>query len=309
MATSKTEEQKETNQSDSVKQEDDQDLPEESLKTSWNEASQNPNDLPMSRKAKRKLEHFERVREAHKLKRRQRKEERRKVKELHQEQGEHSGVASAANCSNRPTKKELNQQIKKRMQEAMDGPGPRICIDLSMAHTMNTKEIHKLAGQIGRLYGSNRKAEKPLHLWLSSLDTSGQIYDSCVKRNDGFDNYLIDKSDKTHTEIFKTEDIVYLTPDSTNVLEQLESDKVYIIGGLVDETPNKFYTLTNAKDHGLQTARMPIDEYMKKTPSGTYNKILTVNQVFDILLTLHNTGDWKQALSAGVPPRIGYVLR
>lgn len=256
-------------------------------------------DGKLSRKAARRLQNFERIREAHKSKRRARKEERRKKK-----LEEDSDVDP-----NRPTKKELHQQIRTRMLAALNGDGPRVCIDLSMSHNMNTKEIHKLAGQVGRLYGSNRKAEKPFHMYLSSLDPAGQIYDSCVKRNQGFDQYLIDRSDQHHTSLFKKEEIVYLTPDSTNVLEDLDKSIVYIIGGLVDETPNKCHTLTSAKEHGIQTARLPIDEYMRKAPSGTYSKILTVNQVFDILLTLYNTNDWKKALTAGVPPRTGFVVR
>ena len=44
---------------------------------------------------------------------------------------------------------------------------------------------------------------------------------------------------KQSHELFPLEDIVYLTPDSSDVLRSVEADKVYVIGGLVDETVQK----------------------------------------------------------------------
>lgn len=37
-------------------------------------------------------------------------------------------------------------------------------------------------------------------------------------------------------ELFDTNDIIYLTPDATDILEELDKDKVYVIGGIVDES-------------------------------------------------------------------------
>ena len=36
-------------------------------------------------------------------------------------------------------------------------------------------------------------------------------------------------------QMFNKDDIVYLTPDSDNVLDTLSKEHVYILGGLVDE--------------------------------------------------------------------------
>ena len=56
---------------------------------------------------------------------------------------------------------------------------------------MNLQEKGKLAMQIGRLYGSNRHAIEPVHLYLTGLNKSGSLYEECVKKNDGFQNYLV----------------------------------------------------------------------------------------------------------------------
>lgn len=48
-----------------------------------------------------------------------------------------------------------------------------------------------------------------------------------------------DVSNKPYTELFPLEKLVYLTPDSNKVLSSIEADKIYIIGGLVDESVQK----------------------------------------------------------------------
>ncbi|XP_070580696.1 tRNA methyltransferase 10 homolog B-like [Ptychodera flava] len=206
------------------------------------------------------------------------------------------------------SKKYSNKAIRERLEDAMKS-GQRICVDCGFESNMDKKEVCKLAQQLGRLYGANRHAEKPFHIYFTNLHKDEAIYKECVRVNCGFENYLIEMTDKSHLESFDRSEIVYLTPDSANVLEFLEPDKVYIIGGLVDESPQKNVTLKNAEKFDVKTAQLPIDKYMEKVEGKfNYSKILTINQVFDILLTFYNTGDWKKALVAGVPRRKGYKL-
>ena len=51
--------------------------------------------------------------------------------------------------------------------------------------------------------------------------------------------FQIDMKEESHLSLFSQEDIVYLTPDSKNVLTRIDSSKVYILGGLVDECVSK----------------------------------------------------------------------
>ncbi|XP_071942748.1 tRNA methyltransferase 10 homolog B-like [Antedon mediterranea] len=206
----------------------------------------------------------------------------------------------------RLSKQEELQQKRKKLKDALVG-GQRVCIDLSMSSVMSSKEIGKLAQQVGRVYGANKKAGKPVHLMLANLAPDSDIYKACVQKNEGFNNYLIERSDTSLLEMFSVEEVVYLSPDSDKVLDTLDESKVYVIGGLVDENPIKQHTLNNAKQCNLATARLPIDEYMQRLPNSSHNKILAVNQVFEILLNVYNGDSWCEALVAGVPQRKGFV--
>ncbi|KAM5194139.1 tRNA methyltransferase 10 homolog B isoform 3-T5 [Mantella aurantiaca] len=120
----------------------------------------------------------------------------------------------------------------------------------------------------------------------------------------------VDSTESGFLEIFPLESIIYLTPDSDSVLEDIDPSKVYVLGGLVDESIQKKVTYHKAKENGLQTARLPIQEYMvkKENEKNFHTEILAINQVFDVLCTYHETRSWPKALKAGVSLGKGFVL-
>ncbi|XP_048040647.1 tRNA methyltransferase 10 homolog B isoform X1 [Megalobrama amblycephala] len=207
------------------------------------------------------------------------------------------------------SKRIIKAITKERLEEAR-AAGLCLCVDLSMTDCLSAKEISRLAGQIRRLYGSNKKALQPFHIFLTEFKEDSLLYKECVRMNDGFLNYLIDVTEESWFHLFPSEDVIYLTPDASEALEYVEEDKVYILGGLVDETIQKKISYMRAKELGIQMARLPIDEYMVKRPNpkNFHSKILAINQVFQILLTFRDTKDWTKALVAGIPPGKGYML-
>ncbi|XP_077980393.1 tRNA methyltransferase 10 homolog B-like [Glandiceps talaboti] len=268
-------------------------------------------ECPMSKKGLKRQMRYQAMVQAKKAHRKEKKDKRKaRMREEKDKEREKQGDDSTDEESDKHnSKKYNNRKIKTKLEDAMKD-GQRICIDCGFEKNMDAKEICRLAQQLGRLYGANRHAEKPFHIYFTNLDKEGAVYKECVRVNCGFENYLIDKTDESHLKVFKKDEIVYLSPDSKTVLECLQPDKVYVIGGLVDESPQKNVTLTNAEKLEIQTAQLPINQYMVKA-EGKYNysKILAINQVFDILLTYHNSGDWREALTVGVPKRKGYLLK
>ncbi|XP_042643878.1 tRNA methyltransferase 10 homolog B [Tyto alba] len=250
-----------------------------------------------SRNALRKRRRWERVLAA---KRRNRRQERERSRARRAEgpgpAGRAGGRAPAA-------------LAKERLLRARES-GPRLCVDLGVAGCMTEKETSRLASQIRRLYGANRRAEKPFWLCLTEFVVGSLIYEECFRMNDGFSNYLMDTTQESYLDLFPLDAIVYLTPDSENVLEDIEPNKVYVLGGLVDESIHKKLTLQRAQEQSLQTARLPIREYMVKTVNtkNYHSETLAINQVFDVLSTYYETRSWPAALKAGVSSGKGYVL-
>lgn len=251
-----------------------------------------------SKNVQRKQRHWEKIVAAKKSKRKQEKE-RRKANRV-----ENSGIYP------QHSKRFLRSLIKERLLEAKHS-GPRLCIDLSMTNHMSKKELSRLAGQIRRLYGSNKKADRPFWIYLTGFTTDSPLYEECLRMNDGFSSYLLDRTEEDCFSLFPLETLVYLTPDSDHALENVDLNKVYILGGLVDESIQKKVTFQKAQEHSVKTARLPIQEYMVKCQNGKnyHSEILTINQVFDILSTYFETQNWPEALKKGVSSRKGYVLQ
>lgn len=174
-----------------------------------------------------------------------------------------------------------------------------------------SSELSRLAGQIRRLYGSNKKAHRPFWICLTGFSTDGPLYEECLRMNDGFSAYLLDVTEEDCFSLFPLETLVYLTPDSEHPLEDIDQSTVYIIGGLVDESIQKKVTFQKAREYSVKTARLPIQEYMirRQNEKNYHSEILAINQVFDILSTYCETHNWPEALKKGVPAGKGYILR
>nr|XP_022321342.1 tRNA methyltransferase 10 homolog B-like [Crassostrea virginica] len=207
-----------------------------------------------------------------------------------------------------PTRKEMREEMKSKLETAMMC-GQRICVDLSMENTMTTKERSKLAQQLCRLYGVNKKADVPAHVYFAGFDKNGELYQECIRKIDGFEKYQVEMTAAPVSELFDVKDVIYLTPDAEDMLEELDKDKVYIIGGIVDESIIKNLSKQKADAFNIPTARLPIDRYMKKKDQIHFSQVLAINQVFEILVTYLSSNDWRAALSRGVPERKGYIMK
>ncbi|CAO2580645.1 tRNA methyltransferase 10 homolog B [Lemmus lemmus] len=235
-----------------------------------------------SKNVQRKQRHWERIVSSKKSKRKQEKE-RRKVK-----RAEHPGTCP------QHSKRFLKALTKEKLLEAKHS-GPRLCVDLSMTHHMSKKELSRLAAQIRRLYGSNKKASRPFWICLTGFSTDSPLYEECLRMNDGFSTYLLDVTEEDCFSLFPLESLVYLTPDS-------EQDKKFDLQKV---------TFQKAREHSVKTARLPIQEYMvrRQNEKNYHSDILAINQVFDILSTYFETHSWPEALKKGVSPGKGYILR
>lgn len=206
--------------------------------------------------------------------------------------------------------KERQKQKEKRTVEAAKGiPGPnklrkalkqnkmenskntvRVAIDFDYDELMIDKDIAKCAKQLLRVYTLNRKSTMPIRLHYTSLRPNSKIENS-LKRNDGYHNWDVKMTSESYLKLFDRNSIVYLTSDSDHVLDALDPNAAYIIGGLVDHNHHKGLSLQKAEANGLKTARLPLNEYISMK---TRTVLTIVHGMCTVAVTRNSqTRDWR----------------
>lgn len=113
------------------------------------------------------------------------------------------------------------------------------------------------------------------------------------------------KAAATAAAEFSSDSVVYLSADSPNILDKLEPNTSYVIGGLVDRNREKRLCQTRAEDKGIRTAKLPIGEYMQMAS----RQVLATNHVVEIMSKWLETGDWGKAFMEVIPKRKGGQLK
>jgi len=253
------------------------------------------------------------------LKRKRKWERAMEVKERRKRQDKEIKIAKAK-AEGRDLEKERLEQL----QREQDGAGRRyrqerwekeklplieksfqVCMDCSFESQMTAKEINSLSSQIRYCYSSNKRNKHPCKLTITSLTDSGPTMAN-LKNVSGFEDWKLrafDYSDQSLEEVFSSRlnDIVYLTSDAQDVVEHLEDDKIYVIGGIVDRNRLHRAAIDRAEALSVKTAKLPIETHLAKMKSS---KVLTCNHVFDILLKYREHGrNWEKALLEVLPSR------
>jgi len=116
----------------------------------------------------------------------------------------------------------------------------------------------------------------------------------------------LDHSKLQWDEIFATHgEVVYLSSEGEETLQELKPCSTYIIGGLVDHNRHKGICHERAKERGVKTAKLPIGEYLKMSS----RQVLATNHVFEILLKWMENGDWEEAFTEVIPKRKDWKLK
>ena len=78
--------------------------------------------------------------------------------------------------------------------------------------------------------------------------------------------------------------IIMLSPDAEEVLTEINSQAVYVVGGLVDRTVKSYQTLMKAQELGISCMRLTIKESISDvTNPFKLKKVLNINTVVEIL--------------------------
>ncbi|XP_070849424.1 tRNA methyltransferase 10 homolog A [Chaetodon trifascialis] len=244
----------------------------------------------LSKRQRKKLlkqQKWEEERDLRKQRRKERKQQRRLQRQNDHLEEEEGGET---------------QNVRKRLRRDVKPSSLRLVVDCSFDDLMLIKDVRKLHKQIQRCYAENRRALHPVQFYLTSL--GGQLRQSMDEKDKGWVNWK-DISIKTehYSEVVAKEELVYLTSDSPNVLEELDQKKAYVIGGLVDHNHHKGITFERAKELGIDHAQLPLSSFVKMNS----RKVLAVNHVFEIILAYLEKGTWQEAFFTVLPQRKGAV--
>ena len=177
-----------------------------------------------------------------------------------------------------------------------------VCIDLGWSSKMTDKERKSLARQIAYSYSALRKGVEdglvPLSLKVVGLDQ--EMKENMTSAASGWENWPVVTSEEPLTVHEDGKQLVYLTHDSENVLEELDEHCIYVIGGIVDRNRLKGATANKATQLNIPTARFNLDscvQFQKGSP------VLTVNHCVDILLRAANGLSWQESYLRVLPDR------
>ena len=143
------------------------------------------------------------------VKKKGRKEEQRKARERYKEERQEGGAH----------KDEVRRVQLERLQAAMTGgKAARLCIDLQFEQLMNLKELNQLAGQLRRVYGSNKSSPVPFHLHFVNLVQESKIHRVCCEKNDGFEQYLVTFEERGIQDLFEPPEVWFISSGRSSLL-------------------------------------------------------------------------------------------
>ena len=181
---------------------------------------------------------------------------------------------------------------------------PVVCLDLIFCEQLREKEVTSVANQVQHCYGLNRKMAKKKPLELHLLGVALPSLAPVFERHEGFESWKVFRHASSNLkELFDPTRIVYLSPESPNILQVIDEESVYVIGGISDnQNELKGTTLLYAADNGYRHARLPL---MENCPGlTTRGTVLNINHCFQIILLMAQ-GDitWAEAIDIAVPTR------
>ncbi|XP_053971885.1 mitochondrial ribonuclease P protein 1 homolog [Hylaeus volcanicus] len=173
---------------------------------------------------------------------------------------------------------------------------PKIVFDLEYENIMSAYETQNCAKQLKLSFAANRIHNDPFNVYFCNANPSGLLMQSI---HQGIPTvydpeFPLNITSKSYLELFDKSKLVYLSPNSTEVLEKFDHDMIYIIGAFVDKMKPQPVSFAKAKKEGIKTVRLPLAEYL---PWGSGSaKNLPLNHVLSILLDLKEDNNWERAL-------------
>lgn len=167
-----------------------------------------------------------------------------------------------------------------------------LIFDCGFADTMNKFETRDAVRQFKHSFSFNRIHRQPFVLHLCNVDRNSLFWHEMLNQMSNIEKLPLNIHTVDATEVFPKEKLVYLSPDSENVLNEFNSDHYYIIGTIVDKGSQRPFTFAKSKRFNIQTTRLPLEKHIRLHSHAS----LTLDQITNILLEIKTTRNWQRAL-------------
>ena len=156
-----------------------------------------------------------------------------------------------------------------------------VAIDLSFSKEMCLKELISLRKQIKLCYSLSRKRESKI-LVASFEEEKLPRMDKLNYRN-WRQSAVEFVRENVETMKGPWSEIVYLSPDAEETLNDVRGDVLYVIGGIVDKVVKRNMSLNRATAMNAKTVKFPLREYVFSLfdPSMTIFIYITRTQILD----------------------------
>ncbi|KAJ4937175.1 hypothetical protein JOQ06_001756 [Pogonophryne albipinna] len=286
------------------------------------------------RKKQQKQQKWEEERELRKQKRKDKKQQRRLERHSHQEEEGGEVQSSRKRLRRDVTPSTLRLLLDCSFDSLMLSKDVgKLHKQIQRCYAENRRALHpvqlyltSLGGQLKQIMDEKDKGwvnwkgpgrliriKERMNGAMSREILSGNLLPSALKMKRGW--VFQHDNDPKHTsratkewllhykDVVAKEELVYLTSDSPNILEEMDPTKAYVIGGLVDHNHHKGITFEKAKELGIDHAQLPLSSFVKMNS----RKVLAVNHVCEIILAYLEKGSWKEAFFTVLPQRKGAV--
>jgi len=193
------------------------------------------------------------------------------------------------------------QRLAESLARAVSGT---LIIDLDFEGLMTEQERKSMSQQLSYCYSANRHAPRPFNLELRGLRRPSAMADALAKLHvdDWRANFTQGFFDGQVLGAHAKERVVYLSPEASDVLDVIDDDAVYVVGGFVDRNRHKGASLQRAGDLGVRAARLPLDGLASLSKAG-FSKVLTTKHVVDVMLEVKAGASWDAGLARCLPKR------
>ncbi|KAG6609827.1 tRNA (guanine-N(1)-)-methyltransferase [Phytophthora cinnamomi] len=172
-------------------------------------------------------------------KRRDRKDQRLQAKKIARSQTLAAERAEMTEEQKGELRERIRMQRVEQYQKLEEAKlhGVRVVVDLAFAVDQTSRERNSILKQLGCVYGYLKTCPLDNLVSLHLASCTQELDAVCAQH--GASSWKIGRHDEPLEKLYDSDKIVYLSPDSENVLETLDPSCVYVVGGIVDRSVRK----------------------------------------------------------------------